>query len=202
MYRVTDEARLYFETLSRLAPERQSQWLDRLQRAIDRGEAERVLRPGQHNLFLDTIQITLLDSGRQVNAIPDRARALIDVRALPDTDTAELLRAIKSALGREVSVKVLLDSPAVEPSPTDSPTYRCLEHTLGTEAPVVPTLIAGVTDARYFRERGVATYGVSPFALAAVDAQGVHGNDERISERAFERGVSRMTDLLKACTTR
>lgn len=202
VYRISDEARQYFEAIGRLGGGFGGEWLERLEDAIAAGRAERLLRPGQHNLFLDTVQITRLDSGRQVNAIPRQARALVDVRALPDTDTEALLADLRSTLGPEVAVEVLLDAPAVEPSPVETPLYRCLESALGARAPVVPTFIAGVTDARYFRQRGIPAYGVSPFTLGAEDAQGVHGIDERISEPIFEQGVERMTELVRRCTAR
>jgi acetylornithine deacetylase/succinyl-diaminopimelate desuccinylase-like protein len=198
-YRVTAEARLYFDALDRLARVEGPGWIARVERAIEEGRVEALLPPGQHNLFLDTKQITLLDSGRLVNAIPGRARALVDVRALPDAETDALLGEIRETLGRDVAVEVLLDAPRVAPSSTDSPVWRCLERVLSAEAPVVPTFIAGVTDARHFRELGIPVYGVSPFALGAEDAQGVHGADERISRDAFERGVRTMTELLAAC---
>ena len=152
--------------------------------------------------FLDTMQVTLLASGRQINAIPGTARALVDVRALPDTNIGELLGRIRSALGRQVRVRVVLDAPRVEPSPTDDPTYACLERSLGSSAPVVPMLISGVTDGRYFRQRGIPTYGVSPFAIGAGDAQGVHGIDERISLDVFVRGVQTMSAIVRECATR
>lgn len=201
-YRITAEARTYFESIERLSGDDGSDWLKRLETAIGAGRGERLLRPGQHNLFLDTMQVTLLESGRQINAIPARARALIDVRALPDTDLDELLSRIRTALGREVNVRVVLDAPRVEASPTDNPTYLCLERSLGRIAPVVPMLISGVTDGRYFRQRGIPTYGVSPFAIGAGDAQGIHGVDERLSRDVFERGVETMSELLRECATR
>ena len=201
-YRISPEARLYFESIEQLAPPNGGSWLARLEQAIESGRTERLLRPGQHNLFLDTMQVTLLDSGRQVNAIPAVARAQVDVRALPDSDADDLLRTIRAALGNEVSVKVLLDAPRVDPSPTDDATFRCLEEALAEQAPVVPTLIAGVTDARYFRQRQIPTFGFSPFAIGAGDAQGVHGIDERLSRTVFETGVRTMTEVLRHCVVR
>ena len=198
-YRITDEARVFFESLERLAQSDRKPWLESLEDALRHGTIERQLAPGQHNLFLDTLQVTVLEAGRQVNAVPGRARAMIDIRLLPDTDGDQLLLEIRDLLGPNLSVKVLLQAPPAQPSPTDAPIYTCLERTLGSRAPVVPSFIAGVTDARYFRERGIPAYGFSPFALAPGDAQGVHGVDERISQRAFERGVTTMTELVSKC---
>jgi acetylornithine deacetylase/succinyl-diaminopimelate desuccinylase-like protein len=190
---------VYFESLERLGPGDRKPWLERVEGAIANGTAERKLAPGQHNLFMDTIQITVLEAGRQINAVPGRARAMIDIRVLPDTDADELLDEIRKILGPDIAVEILLQAPATQPSPTDGPLYTCLESTLGSSAPVVPAMIAGVTDARYFRELGIPAYGFSPFALAPGDAQGVHGVDERISQSAFERGVTTMTELVSKC---
>lgn len=201
VYRVTDEARLYFSAIDAIGGGFGDGWLPRLEEAIAAGRAESTLRPGQHNLFLDTFQITRLEAGRQVNAIPRRARALVDARVLPDTDTEALLAELGSTLGPEVAVEVLLDAPPAEPSPIDTPLWDCVETVLGRRAPVVPTFIAGVTDARYFRQRGIPAYGLSPFTIGLGDAYGVHGVDERISIAVFETGVERMTELVRRCTT-
>lgn len=200
VYRITDEARLFFSSVGAIGGGFGDDWLPRLEQAIAAGRAETTLRPGQHNLFLDTFQITRLEAGRQVNVIPRRARALIDVRVLPDTDTDDLLADLRATLGPEVRIEVVLDAPAVPPSPTDTPLYRCLEPVLEPRAPLVPTFIAGVTDARYFRQRGIPAYGLSPFAIGLGDAYGVHGVNERISVEVFETGVERMIELVRRCT--
>lgn len=197
-YRLVPEVRTYFESVAALAPQ-DDDWLAGVEAAIASDRIEGYLRPGQHNLFLDTIQVTVLDAGQQVNAIPDRARARIDVRALPDTDLDALLHRIRTALGDKAEVRVLLDAPPVEPSPTDSVLFRCLQSALADQAPSIPMMIAGVTDARHFRRLGIPAYGFSPFAAGLGDAQGVHGSDERLSEKIFERGVLTMTRVVRDC---
>jgi acetylornithine deacetylase/succinyl-diaminopimelate desuccinylase-like protein len=61
---------------------------------------------------------------------------------------------------------------------------------------VVPAFIAGFTDSRWVRERGLAAYGVSPFALAGDVLSGIHGPDERIPTAELERGIERMTAIV------
>lgn len=53
-------------------------------------------------------------------------------------------------------------------------------------------MISGFTDSRFFRERRIPAYGVTPFALAGEDLQGIHGPDERIPLDELDRGVERM----------
>ena len=44
--------------------------------------------PGMANLFLDTVQVTVLRGGERINVVPERRRRVLDVRLLPDTDAA------------------------------------------------------------------------------------------------------------------
>jgi acetylornithine deacetylase/succinyl-diaminopimelate desuccinylase-like protein len=66
------------------------------------------------------------------------------------------------------------------------------------EAEVVPVFIAGFTDSRFFRERGIPAYGVSPFVLDGEVLRGIHGADERIPLAELEAGVERMRRIVAA----
>jgi acetylornithine deacetylase/succinyl-diaminopimelate desuccinylase-like protein len=145
--------------------------------------------------------VTVLDAGDRINVIPSEARALLDVRLLPDTDEQAFLLEVERALGDGVDVRLLLTSPRSAPSPIDSFGYRTVERVLGGEAPVVPAFINGFTDSRYFRERGIPAYGVSPFVLEPQEMLTIHGADERIPLIELERGVERMKRIVLALAT-
>src|SRR4029079_14644356 len=123
------------------------------------------LMPGMANLFLDTVQVTVLKGGDRINVIPATAVERIDVRLLPDTDAKAFLLNVQRLLGPDSDVKVLVTSPPARSSPASGRLYRAMERALKPEAPVVPTFIAGFTDSRFFRERGIPAYGLSPFKL-------------------------------------
>ena len=74
--------------------------------------------------------------------------------------------------------------------------YAAMTAALGRQAPVVPAMISGFTDSRYFRERGIAAYGLSPFVLDGDDQRGIHSTDERIPVAELDRGVERTRQLL------
>ncbi len=156
------------------------------------------LLPGMENLFLDTIQVNVLTGATQINVVPPRATARVDVRLLPDTDGPAMLAEIQSLLGKEVEARVLLTSPPCPASPTDTPLHRALTAALRSEAPVVPFFSPGFTDSRLFRQRGIAAYGFSPFALEPQDLLGIHGADERIPLRELDRGIERMRRVVRA----
>jgi len=191
-WRVTAPARDY---LAALAPLHNAHWrkiLAHVDESIGADGPRTFLFPGMANLFLDTVQVTVLQAGERINVIPATARALLDVRLLPDTDGAAFQAGIEKALGQGIATRLLLTSPPAAPSPAAGRLYGALAKALGAEAPVVPAMVPGFTDSRYFRERGVAAYGVSPFALEGADSAGIHGTDERIPLAAFDRGVERL----------
>jgi acetylornithine deacetylase/succinyl-diaminopimelate desuccinylase-like protein len=153
--------------------------------------------PGQANFFLDTVQVTVVEGSDRINVVPGEVSAQLDVRLLPDTDADAFLERLRGALGPGFEVEVLVSAPPSPPSPKDTRAYAAVSSVLGREGPVVPAFIAGFTDARFFRERGIPTYGVSPFILWGEVLRGIHGPDERIPLRAFERGVLRMRRIVE-----
>jgi acetylornithine deacetylase/succinyl-diaminopimelate desuccinylase-like protein len=191
-WRVTPPARQYLRALVPLHNEHWRRVLSRIDEIVRPEGPTEFLLPGMANLFVDTVQVTVLQGGSRINVIPDRAAARIDVRLLPDTDAQTFLRELQSALGDGFEVKVLVTSPPTSPSPAGGPLYGALQRVLAADAPVVPTFVPGFTDSRFFRERGIPAYGVTTFALGGEDLRGIHGPDERIPLIELERGVERM----------
>ncbi len=202
-YRVTPVVRRYFQAIAPL--HEGSKWRDvfaDIDRVVSPSGPKPALLPGLDRLFLDTLQVTVLEGSESINVIPLDASAEIDVRLLPDTDADAYLAELARVVGPEVEIQVLTRSPVSAPSPIDHPAWRAIEETLGGSAPVVPALLSGFTDSRFLRERGIPAYGVGPFDLEPGTTSGVHGPDERISVTAFERGVERMVRLVDRCVRR
>jgi acetylornithine deacetylase/succinyl-diaminopimelate desuccinylase-like protein len=149
-------------------------------------------------LLLDTLQVTTLEAGEQTNVVAAEARARIDARLLPETDSDLYLAEVKRVLGDRIEVQVLLSSPLSSPSPAEGEIWSALESVLGSEAPLVPAMIPGITDSRFLRERGVPAYGFSPFEIEGLLMRRVHGPDEEIPLAAFDGGVARMKRLVRA----
>jgi acetylornithine deacetylase/succinyl-diaminopimelate desuccinylase-like protein len=197
-WRVTPAARDY---LRALAPLHNVHWQPLLT-APDRvirpeGPVGAGLLPGMENLFLDSVQVNVLAGAAQINVVPPRASARVDVRLLPDTDGEAFLAELRRLLGKEVEARVLLTSPPVAPSRTDTSLHRVLAAVLGKEAPVMPFFSPGFTDSRLFRGRGIPAYGFSPFTIEPQDLLGIHGADERIPLRELDRGVARLREVVR-----
>jgi acetylornithine deacetylase/succinyl-diaminopimelate desuccinylase-like protein len=88
-------------------------------------------------------------------------------------------------LAPHVEVSVLQDSPATE-SPQANPLWDAIAARTQVAYPgaeLIPGLIVGGTDARYFREHGAVAYGAGLFSPSmSFETFGArfHGNDERI----------------------
>jgi acetylornithine deacetylase/succinyl-diaminopimelate desuccinylase-like protein len=197
-WRVTSAARQYTHAIAPLHNEHWKRILSGIDEVVKPDGPSEFLLPGMANLFLDTVQVTVLRGGERINVVPERASALVDVRLLPDTDAQAFLAGIEESLGKGFDVKVLVTSPPVPPSPASGRLYSALERVLASDAPVVPTFVSGFTDSRYFRERRIPAYGVTPFAAGGDDLKGIHGPDERIPLDELDRGVERMRRIVAA----
>jgi acetylornithine deacetylase/succinyl-diaminopimelate desuccinylase-like protein len=197
-WRVTAPVRDYLLAIAPLHNQRWQHVLTHVDEVIaDQGPREPIF-PGMASLFLDTVQVTALTGGDRINVIPATAQAKLDVRLLPDTDGAAFLAAVRGALGPRLQVEVLMTAPPAPASPASGRLYGAIRQVLGREAPVAPMLDSGTTDSRFFRERRIPAYGLSPFALGPDDSGGIHGADEHLPLAELDRGVERMRRIVAA----
>ncbi len=96
-----------------------------------------------------------------------------------------------------------LDPPrgASHGSPYGHPVFRELAESVRgvyPEAPVGPLFLAGTaTDARFFRETGILSYGFSPFPIFNVDTFRKDGRNERIGLRGYVNGLEIYRDAVR-----
>ncbi len=200
-FRETPEVRLYLESIAPFESRGLQRLVANLDEILELSHPETKMLPGIPNFFLDSIQVNMLQAGEQPNSAPETASAWIDIRLLPDTDEQLFLKDVRSRLGNDVEVKVILQSPRVDPSPASGPGFDCVAAALADEAPVVPAFIPGITDSRYFRQASLPAYGFSPFRLGGASLNGIHAVDERIPIVEFDRGIATMMAVVESCTT-
>ena len=63
---------------------------------------------------------------------------------------------------------------------------------------MVPHVVAGFTDAHWFRELGLVSYGFIPRWQRTGEQRGVHGPNERISVKNLERGIRTLVEIIDA----
>ncbi|WP_345802459.1 M20/M25/M40 family metallo-hydrolase [Microbacterium sp. AZCO] len=148
-----------------------------------------------------TTNPTGLEAGYKHNVIPDRAEALIDVRALPGTEAA-VLAEIQAIVGDDVEIEVVHQDIGLE-VPFAGDLVDAMVAGLGRHdpgIPVIPYLMGGGTDNKALSTLGIAGYGFAPLRLPAdLDFTGMfHGVDERVPLDALVFGQRVLTDLIRS----
>jgi acetylornithine deacetylase/succinyl-diaminopimelate desuccinylase-like protein len=135
-----------------------------------------------------TFSPNVVHGGRKTNIIPDLVEIEVDIRTVPGTTQDEVDEHLHQALGElahHVSIGRLQQHDATE-SPRGNILWDAVSAATQVAYPgaaLVPGLIVGGTDARYFRDRGSVAYGTGIFSPeVSFESFGnrFHGNDERI----------------------
>jgi len=157
--------------------------------------------PIYNAMLRNTISLTVLQGGTKANVIPSEATATLDCRLIPGTNKEKFLEEVKKRLGNEIEVEILSESESLPPSPLNTELYRAIENFASEndpDCPIVPYLLAGATDSRFLREKGIITYDFCPFRLSEKELMRVHANNERIDLENLKFGTKALVDILKA----
>jgi acetylornithine deacetylase/succinyl-diaminopimelate desuccinylase-like protein len=163
----------------------------------------RAASPAIGAVLSDTLTPTELQAGYKQNVVPGAAEAGFDARLLPDSDVDALLGWLQRT-GRRHGVTV--EATRREPSPV-SPRGALFDLLAEVSADLpdaplpVASLTPGVTDLRFFRQRGATAYGWVPLVLTRDEVATFHGRDERVPVEPFRRATTAMdVAVARACT--
>jgi len=201
--RVVPEVATMFAALAPYAaPEDRSAWAD-LSNALHNDPAFRsrfLADRGQNALVRNTFSITVLQGAPKTNVLPAEASAHLDARLLPGERCEDFADEVRAAIEDPgVSVEPILSFNA-RSSPVDTALFHAIEEVAAEMDPgavVVPRVIAGFTDAHYFRDLGIVSYGFVPRWLPSQESHGIHGPNERISLQNLDRGVRALVRILE-----
>ncbi len=148
----------------------------------------------------NTVSPTILHGSSKINVIPGEASVEIDGRILPGMSSDDLIRELRDLVGEEVEFQVMRADPG--PAEPDLSWFDTLGDILRESDPEgipVPLLISGVTDARYFSQLGIQTYGYLPMNLPPdFNFQStIHAADERIPVEAVAFGANAIYKALQ-----
>jgi len=203
--RLNEVTRAYFERSAALVGPQQAEAIRRLLADESDTAAIRTLSadPRLNAMLRTTCVATMLSGGHAPNALPQRARANVNCRLLPDEDPGEVQRTLERVAAvptlRITPVDEAKDSP---PSPLTAEVLGAIERVtaeMWPGVPVVPTMSTGATDGLYLRNAGIPVYGVSGLFYGETNA---HGMDEHIPAAAFYEGQEFLYRLVKELTTR
>jgi acetylornithine deacetylase/succinyl-diaminopimelate desuccinylase-like protein len=201
---VTPGVARYFHDIAPHYSGRQRVWLSDVVAALKQPAARAWITDNVYwNAVLrNTISLTVLSASNKTNVIPSEASAEIDIRLLPDQDTAtvraELVRVVADTA---VHWETMYPPKAPLESPIETDLFRAIvraAHARDPESQVTTPMLTGATDRPTYRALGIVTYGFDPFKTEEADAQhGVHGNDERVSVANVAFGVHYLYDVLR-----
>ncbi len=155
-----------------------------------------------HSMLRTTCVATLLSGGHANNALPQRATANINCRIFPGETVEGTQAALAAAIadpGVRISpvppIRPLAVSPALDPKIIGPAEKLVAKYFPGV--PLVPSMSTGATDGIFLEAIGIPVYGV-PGGWGDPDGNGVHGLNERRSERSLFVGRDFLTDLVRA----
>jgi acetylornithine deacetylase/succinyl-diaminopimelate desuccinylase-like protein len=148
--------------------------------------------PTYNSQLRTTCVATIVNGGHAPNALPQRARANVNCRLLPD-DRPEAVQASLVAAIADPEVKVTATIAPKEPPPAialDPAVMALVTRAAGVvwpAVPVTPVMEVGGTDGTMLRHAGIPTYGLNHFE--ADEDMRAHGKDERIGIKQFDEAV-------------
>ena len=140
-----------------------------------------------------TFSPNILRSGVKTNIVPDAAVIQIDIRTVPGDEGPEVRAMLKDAIGDLWDQCEIAEE---DPNPstiskTDTAIYRSMQSVTRKvgKAELVPGVIFGATDSRFFRRKGVPAYGYSLYSEKLDFGEFVtmfHGRNERIDQDSLQ----------------
>jgi len=158
-------------------------------------------RPAYNAQIRTTCVTTLLEAGHAENALPQRARATVNCRVLPDEDVAQVQATLVRVLDDpKISVTPIGKAVLSPSSPLDPAVMSAVEKItadMWPGIPVIPTMSGGYTDSRWLRNAGIPAYGVSGLFVEP-GKSGVHGLNEQVGVRQVYDSKEFLYRLVKA----
>ena len=157
--------------------------------------------PTLHSTLRTTCVATMLDGGHAMNALPQRARAIVNCRIFPGNTPQSVQATLANAISDpQVAIsQIIEDRPLASPPPLSPKIFGPAEK-LAAEmfpgVPILPTMSTGATDGIFLGAIGIPTYGV-PGIFYDADGGGIHGLNERIRVKSLYDGRDYLFRLVK-----
>ena len=175
------------------------------------GELDPGMARNLHSCCHTSFSPNVLNSGAKTNTIPDRAELIVDIRLVHGDSPEDVDDFLRDAIGDELMTSVdveplfpNMEALALDPSasPTGTAVWDALVDAISVAYPgadVLPSMVTGGTDARYFRRRGVPSYGaglLSPQVPMAEFMNRFHGHNERIDVESLRLTTQLWLDVV------
>ncbi len=135
---------------------------------------------------------TMINGGIKDNVLPASVSAKINFRLLPGDSIDSVIQYVYKVI-KDPRVEVKVDAAnggweASNVSPIDNPAYLSLDlvsRQVFDNVAVAPFIFLAATDSRHYQAICKNIYKFSPFMLTTEEQQGMHGVNERISQKSL-----------------
>ncbi|GAA3894472.1 M20 family peptidase [Leifsonia kafniensis] len=140
-----------------------------------------------------TAAVTQLSGAQAANALPEQARAVVNVRIAQGSSVAAMLRHVRRAI-RDPLVVIDAELPN-EPSavsPTTGAAWQLVVDSIEATYPgtiVTPYVMLGASDSRHFTRVSDFVYRFSPFRMSSDERATLHAVNERVTVSTFLAGI-------------
>ncbi|NVM75684.1 acetylornithine deacetylase/succinyl-diaminopimelate desuccinylase-like protein [Duganella sp. SG902] len=160
--------------------------------------------PSHNSTVRTTCVATKVDAGHADNALPQRARAIVNCRILPGEPIAEVQATLQRVVAddkiRITRVGEGVDGPMPPMTATLMKAVEEISEDMWPGVPVIPTMSTGGTDGRFLNNAGIWTYGVSGM-FHGPEGSGAHGLNEHIRVKSLYDGQEYLYRLAKRLAT-
>lgn len=153
-------------------------------------------------MFINTLNLTMLDAGIKANVIPAKSEAVIDCRLLPGQSKEGWMDEVRKRIADDRVTVELYSPDQGEPARVewDTELFRTINAVVKEsmeDAVVVPGMTVGGTDNRFLRELGIPAYGFIPCLLSPEERRGFHGNNEFLTIDNLNMGCELMYEIVR-----
>ncbi|MCD4802613.1 MAG: M20/M25/M40 family metallo-hydrolase [Anaerolineales bacterium] len=200
---VTPVARLMIETITSAIGGLKGLILNQLTNPLLTDRVINILGENGHifnSILHNTVSPTILQGSTKINVIPSEVTVELDGRLLPGYHPDDMIAELHQIVGDDIEIEVVLHDPG--PTEPDMGLFDLLAGILRQADPdgiPLPFLLSGCTDARFFSQLGIQTYGFLPMTLPEDFnfSQTIHAADERIPVEAIDFGANAIYELLQ-----
>lgn len=156
-------------------------------------------------LLHTTTSPTMLSAGIKDNVLPPEATAVVNFRIRPGETIASVTARVRDVVADSMIIVEPLDSVGANPSPVSdvhSSAYALIAETIrgmtpGEQVPVLPYLVMGGTDAKFWGAHSDRAFRFLAVPLGDGDLERVHGVNERVPVADYATSVSFFARLLR-----
>lgn len=199
---MTDTTRAYFTIREKSQPNALGDAMRAWLKNPADGKAADIIEAdsGEVGLTRTRCVATRVSAGHANNALPQRAQATINCRLMPGVSPDAVKKVLEQIVADPKVIVTRLDNYSASlDSPLRADIMNAFEqsiHTRFPNAPVMPFMSTGGTDARPFRTAGIPVYGVDGSWVISPQDLRAHGRDERLPAQALKDDVDHWVRML------